>query len=227
MKRHLRRVVFAAGTCVLLFFGTWFLFIFKFGHSGEFYTYRQVDWMLSDSARTKVDTSVSFSYARERDILNMLVVKKADNIKSAYISVWEFKNLANIDLKSIRFYEGVNLQGDPFFFGQRFKDEPPCPLISSQLKVNYNFENSLDININEQSKIITKISSASYVGFYGLLNRMSFANELDETQILFDYQNTVQPTLLLFYKIRKSFYMILVNSDEPFDERIMSLFNLK
>ena len=56
---------------------------------------------------------------------------------------------------------------------------------------------------------------------------MSFANETGETQILFNYQNTVQPTLLLFYKARGSFFVILVNSDEPFDEGIIRMFNLK
>jgi hypothetical protein len=227
MIRTTRLVIYIVVICVVFSFGTWFFFIFKFGHNGEFYTYRQVDWILNDSIRTKIDTSVSFSHTRERDVLNWLVVRNVDSVKSAYMSVWEFKDLVNVDLKAIRFDEGVNLDGDPFFFGHRFKNGLPNPLISSELKANYNFDNFLDVNINESSKIVKKISSVNYVGFYGLLNRMSFANEIGETQILFDYQNTVQPTLLLFYKARGSFFMILVNSDNPFDGSIINLFNLK
>ncbi|MNY41144.1 hypothetical protein D3C86_1759330 [compost metagenome] len=56
---------------------------------------------------------------------------------------------------------------------------------------------------------------------------MSLSNEKGEHLILSDFTKGPTPTVFLFYKGHQSFYVIIINSENPFDENIIKILNLE
>jgi hypothetical protein len=91
----------------------------------------------------------------------------------------------------------------------------------------------MTINLDGLSKIDGTFAGANYKGFYGSINQMTFSNEKGEPQILFDYsdkpyKDSFSPSVFILYKGHQSFYVIIVNSKQPFkDASIINIFNLQ
>jgi len=98
-----------------------------------------------------------------------------------------------------------------------------------EIPINFGFvfNNVMNVNLDESSKIERTFEGINYKGFYGSINEMSLSNEKGEHEILLNYTRGQTPTVFLFYKGHQSFYIIMINSKKSFDESIIKILNLK
>jgi len=208
---------------VILLLGSYFLYsifiITKNRHHVEITNYRPYLWILNDSIKNEVDTIHFSGYIRKRDILYEYII---DN--QYYISIWDFKDLKGISLNEITINPYVDLS---------YVDIVPREVLDAKenpeinIELGFSFNGSINLNIDNNSKIIKSIDTPNYKGFYGVVNKLSLSNVKGKHLILFDYTKENEPTVFLFYKSNKGFYMILINSKNiPFDESIINLLNL-
>lgn len=209
-----------------------FIYTFSFkNHHTEFGNYKKYLWLINDTVKNDIDTFLCVGEVRDRDLYYSY---KLNNI---FIGVWEFKDLKNIDLKNISLKNGIDLSDFKLTSGEdlNVKDNW-VPKISVRHELPFN--NSLNINLNSKSQIHKYINAENYKGFFGTINKLSFSNRVGEHLILLNYGNNVyedlrdfengtEKTLFLMYKTKVSFYVIFVNSSEPFDENVINIFNFK
>lgn len=176
-------------------------------------------WVLKDSAKTDIDTNFCYSYAKKRDVYNNFAYKDTYNVM-----VWEFKDLANAELKKATIYRNVNFDDVKFDSGEILNKGNDL-----EITINYGFvfNDAMNVNLDKYSKIQRDISGPNYKGFYGSINKMSLSNEKGEHQIISDFTTELTPALFLFYKGRQSFFIIMIYSDKPFDENIIKILNLE
>lgn len=214
-----RLIVSGVMAAIILYIG-YVLFSFTFFSHHFVHDYQKHLWVFKDSVRNEIDTFIYNGYEKKEDILYYYLYKR-----NYQIAVWEFKDLDVVPLRNILINQNVNLDGVKIGMGERLnKKAYPSPTIT--LKFSYDFNYVLNINLDNYSKIIKKIDSSNYKGFYGNINKMSFSNRRGEHVILFDYYCFSEPTFFLVYKANKSFYVIIINSEVPFDEGIISILNL-
>ena len=88
------------------------------------------------------------------------------------------------------------------------------------------FNGKLEIDLDENSKIIKMFEGENYEGFYGNVGRMAFENGENQILCMEDYKSGNAPMLFLMYKARNSFYLIFFSSDKPFGENMINILNL-
>ena len=181
--------------------------------------YKPYLWILKDSIKCNIDTSVFVGCIRERDILYNYIYKH-----DYRICVWEFKDLEISDLKKMQINSNVNLDNKKIFSGEILNRRH-----SPEITVRYGpyFKHLININLDKFSKVEKSFESANYKGFFGTVNKMAFSDETGNNLVLFDYAKGQETNLLLLYKGNNSFYIIIVHSVIPFDEKIINILNLK
>jgi hypothetical protein len=199
---------------------SWSLFIIvKNRHHVDMSDYSPYMWIFKDSIKNDVDTDMFISYTKERDLYYDYVLKSG-----YFVSIWEFKDLGQIKLSDVPIHRDVSLS-DVEILSKEVLNSKDIPSIITEL--GFKFVGSIGLNIDDQSKIIKQLDTPNYKGFYGMVNKLSLSNEKGKHLIIFDYSRKNKPTLFLFYKTTKSFYVILINSrNVPFDESIIKLLNL-
>ena len=203
------------------------------GHMPSFEACKNYLWIFKDSVRQDVDPpnrySVCGSLVSKRDINNAFHYFHENQFYP--VLVWEFKDLGHLDLNKISINKNVNITNNMDSWSGETLDAKSG--IAVTIKYGFNLKNSLNINLDEFSKIDGFFSGPNYKGFYGTINKMSFSNEKGEHQIIFDYttesyQTSFSPSVFLLYKGHNSFYVIIVNSTKPFkDASIINIFNLE
>jgi len=220
MNKKIKLILSGIFALVLAYYGYKITIALIYKHSVEFHNYKKYLWLFNNSIKSEIDTIFCVSHTREDDIYYKY------NYKDFFISIWEIKDLDFVELKKINFSKNINLDNIEFSSGEILnKNLGTLPAITVQFKLPFN--NFLNVNLNERTKIIKEIDSANYRGFFGNINKMSFTNKEFDNLILFDYGENMQQTLLLFYKKNYKFYLILVNSDKEFDESVINIFDLK
>jgi hypothetical protein len=218
MNKTQKIIVYSAISLVICYFVYFLMGILIFSHSHDRKTYKQYMWLFKDSVKNDIDTNFSYSYFKKRDIYNNIHYKRIN-----HIIIWEFKDLSSADLNKIAINQNVNLDNIKFWSGEVLNVRG-----SVEIMVNYGFAfKNMNLNLDNISKIERHFETVNYKGFYGILNKMSLSNEKGEHQIIFEYAHSRTPTVLLLYKGHKSFYLIMINSEKPFDESIIEILNLK
>ncbi len=223
MNKKFKIILIGVVSIVIGYYSYIIYYSFKNAHDVDWVTYRKYSWIFKDSI--KFDThnppdirEIAIRHTKERDVLIQF------NYKEHYfISIWEFKDLKGLNLKNTL----VNLNmllGTIEFKSGEILNAHENPEI--HLKYDLAFRDTMQINLDRQSSIIKNIEAPNYKGFYGIINRMTFSNSKYEDLILFEYTKPT-PTLFLLYKTSKSFYVIMVQGDKPFDESMINIFNLK
>jgi hypothetical protein len=196
-------------------------------------TYKQYMWILKDSVINDIDT-LGFSFVEKNDVCNLLhykcfidTINNERTINCWYaIKVWEFKNLTNIDLYKVSINTNANVS----------TELPSAEILNAEgglpITVKDNFEfngNSMSINLDKDSKLISEFDSSNYKGFYGIVNRLSLSDENNHDQIIFSYAKDQNPVVFFLYKGHESFYLISVNAQNghPLDKDVIKMFNLK
>lgn len=197
------------------------IFIFEFlvySHSIDWERCKQYTWIFRDSIKTDIDPNICGSYVKRRDIYNSYLYKRTYSI-----IVWEFKDLDLAKLNKTAVYENVDLDDVKFSSGE-ILNRHSDPEIT--IKYGFSFKNTMNVNLDKYSHLEKSIIGSNYKGFYGTINEMSLSDENGRHFIIFDYQSAKEPTLFLFYKGHHGFFVIVINSKIPFDERIIKILNL-
>jgi hypothetical protein len=229
-----RRNYIIAGliTIIIGYFLLSFIYVFKNQHKTILYA-DQKEFLIKDSIKIYLDT-IPFGYCRNSDGLYWYQIHTQPNqgilceIKY-HVLIWEFKDLATFNIDSIQFNQNVNLDNLAFKRGENLTPNS-LPHIFCIPKLSFN--NTLKININEDSKISGWIGSICYKGFYGKINKLSISNNNNDNLIIFDNNQESNQALILFYKFYSNFYLIYImtngrDNEYPIDENILKILNLE
>jgi hypothetical protein len=175
-------------------------------------------WIFKDSIKNDIDTISSYSQVNRRDVYTNFHYKEDYNVL-----IWEFKDLGNTDLAKIVINQNVKLSDIKFFSGEILNKNSDM-----EITVNYGFSFMYDmsLNLDKSSTIERTFEMHNYKGFYGTINQMSLSDEQGKHQILFNYRLGKEPSVLILYKGHKSFFLIIINSEKPFDESIINILNI-
>ncbi|HEX5552143.1 MAG TPA: hypothetical protein VFX43_02760 [Chitinophagaceae bacterium] len=128
------------------------------------------------------------------------------------------------DLKTLSFNRDLALEDSKISFGETINVHS-SPEITMQY--GFVFYNSMNVNLNDDSKIDSTFQSTNYKGFYGVVNQMLFTNNEGKPCVLFNYANEKQYGLFIWYKDHGRFYLLVINSDNPFNsQKLIRIFNL-
>lgn len=218
MNKTLKVIIAGIIAIIISYFFYFFYGIIRYSHSSDWQTYKQYMSIFKDSAKKDINPNFCYSYVKERDVYNNF------DYKDIYtIIVWEFKDLANAELKKSTINQNVDLEDVKFEAGEILNKGSDL-----EFTINYGFvfNSAMNVNLDKYSKIERTFKGANYKGFYGSVNQMSLSNEKGEQQILSGFTKGQTPTVFLFYKGHQSFYIIMINSKNPFDENIIKILNL-
>jgi hypothetical protein len=178
-------------------------------------------WIFDESAKEEIDSNFFVGCLRKRDVLFNYIYTKDET--KFLIGIWEFKNPAIKDFKYSTINQNINLDDVKFRAGEVLGNKS-----SPEVMVRFGafFKNSININLDEHSKVEKIIETENYKGFYGTVNKMSFSDEDGEPWVIHDYLSGKEPCMVLLCKGQKSFYAIIISSEKPFDESIIDIFNL-
>lgn len=218
MNKTLKIIISGIITVVVCYFIYFFYGIIRYSHSSDWQTYKQYMWFFRDSVRNDIDTSFSYSYVKKRDVYNNIHYKGSYNI-----IIWEFKDLSVAELKKVSINQNVNLDDLKFRSGEILNKKTDLEIT---IKYGFAFNYTMNVNLDGYSKIERNFEGTNYKGFYGSINKMSLSDEKNEHQIILDYTKGQTPTVFLLYKGHQSFYLILINSEKPFNESIINILNL-
>jgi len=216
------KVIFYGLLTVIISFLIYFVGgIIIYGHSTSWDRYKEYTFLLKDSVSNNlVEFGGSASEVGYKDICNTFHTK--DSIR---ITIWDFKDLAQMDLKKVKFTQDVDLDNLKFNRCEVLFYKSDIPVT---VEYGFSFDNALVINTDQYCTVLTHIEKTNYRGFYGRINKLSLSNGITNKHlILFNYRDGSTPALFLLYKGHQSFYLILIDSEKPFDEKIINILNLK
>ena len=217
---------------ILLFVLYLLYFVYvTYWYSHDWEACKQYMWFFKNSIRNDIDPpgySICFSLVKKSDVYNIFhYVHDRDMYP---IHIWEFKDLGNADINKMNINQHIDFSDIRFRSKEILNSNSSVPVT---IKYGFAFHNTMSINLDGLSKIDGTFSGPNYKGFYGSINKMSFSNEKGEHQIIFDYtdkpyKTSFSPTVFLLYKGHQSFYVIIINSKQPFkDASIISILNLQ
>ncbi len=218
MNKSIKTIAIGAIIFVGLYFSYFVFNAVRYGYIPNRRTYKDYLWIFKDSIIPDLDTNFCYSYIRKEDVYNNFHYKEDYNI-----IVWEFKDFSNLKLDSIKIYEKTNLDDLQIRSGVTLNSGSDLEIA---IKWGLAFNNSLRVNLDKYSTVDRYILSNNYKGFYGSINNMTLSNKKNEHQILLNNTNGKTPTLFLLYTGHSSFYIIMINSAEAFDEQILNILNL-
>lgn len=219
MNKKLKTIIFVIIACVICFFINFIFIAVRYGYDINMRNYKPYFWVFKDSAKINVDTTLFIGCTRKTDVLYTYIYKLNYNV-----SIWEFKDLEAVKLRSIHINQNVNLDNLKFSSAVVLFNKS-----SPEITVSYGsfFNNTFDINLDEYSKIERHFEGTNYKGIYCTINRMSLSDEKGKHLVLFDFIDGIEPNIILLYKSSKSFYLIRIDSKTPFDESIINILNLE
>jgi hypothetical protein len=220
MNKILKIIVYSGLVIIILYLIYFIGGLFIYGYSTDWDLYKKYTFLLKDSVSNNLDWSGNSSEVGYNDVCNSFRTK--DSIR---ITIWDFRDLRQVDLKKIKFTQDVDLGDIKFGRGDILFSKSDIPVT---VEYGFSFDNALVINLDQYSTVLSHIEKDYYRGFYGRINKLSLSNGItNKHQILFNYKNGQTPVLFLLYKDHQSFYLILIDSKKPFDEKIINILNLE
>jgi len=220
MNKTLKIIAYSGLVIVISYFIYFIGGMFIYGYSTDWDLYKKYTFLLKDSVSNNLGWVGNSSEVGYNDVCNSFRTK--DSIR---ITIWDFKDLAQTDLKNVKFTQDVNLDTIEFNRGDIIFAKSDMPVT---IEYGFSFDNALVINTDQHCNILSHIEKDNYRGFYGQINKLSLSNGITNKHlILFNYKEWQTPVLLLLYKGHQSFYLILIDSKKPFDEKIINILNLK
>lgn len=214
-----RILVVAIASLMGCFLGYNIFIVVKYNHSTNMVDYEPYMWIFNDSVKNDIDTNRFVSSIKERDLLYQYILHCGYRV-----GIWEFKDLNRVDLKEIAMNKNVDLS-QVNITPREVLNSKASPEINIEL--GFKFNNSIGLNLDNYSKIITPIETQKYKGFYGIVNKLSLTDENGKHLIVFDYPEGPRPIVFLFYKTTKGFYVIFIDSMyRSFNESIVNLLDL-
>ena len=236
----IKKIIIIGIGCYLAYNLYFFYEIARYGYSMNWETCKQYlwifkDYVIGDLKEFERDSFVCLSYTKKRDVCNIFHYYH-DNWHYP-ITVWEFKDLANVDLNKISINQNVILDNIKFISGGIMNPDSSMPIT---VNYGFSFRSGIGINLDRLSRIDGTFEGPNYGGFYGKIHKMSFSDGKGKHQILFEYIDDMYNhltkqynipfsyTVFLLYKGRESFYVIIISSRKPFeDASIINILNLE
>jgi hypothetical protein len=220
MDKSVKTIIIVVFLCIVGYFGFFILQSVIYGYRTDWNMYNKYTYLLKDSVKNNLDYLFCSSEVGYNDVNTSIWTK--DSVR---ISVWEFNELKDVDLKQVQFREDVNLESLRFNRGVILDSKSD---MNTTVEYGFTFDNSLVVSLDQYSKIQTRFEEKNYRGFFGYINKLSLSNGITHKHyILLNYALQVSPALVLFYKDNKGFYMIIVDSKKGMDEKIIRVLNLK
>ena len=220
MNKTLKVIAYSIFAIIISFLIYFVGGFFIYGHGTDWDRYKEYTFLLKDSVSNNLIEFGNFSDVGYKDITTTFHTK--DSIR---ITIWDFKDLAQMDLKKVKFTQDVDLDNLKFNRGEVLFYKSDIPVT---VEYGFSFDNALVINTDQYCTILTHIEKTNYRGFYGQINKLSLSNGITNKHlILFSYRDGQTPALFLLCKSHQSFYLILIDSKKPFDEKIINVLNLK
>ena len=88
------------------------------------------------------------------------------------------------------------------------------------------FNGHMEINLNEDCRILESFKKENYFGFIGDVSKMTFSNEKGKHLMQIDYRGFNQRTLFVIWRRNCKNYIIMVNSNKDFGIEVLNLFDL-
>lgn len=194
-------------------------------HRGNWNKSKEYMWIFKDSVKKDIDTTISFSWIKKRDICNDFIYKG-----HYLITLWDFKDLYSLDLDDVIINSNVTINDIDISGGKgEILNSKSSP--KTVVKFGKTFHTKIKISLDASSTILKNISSNNYKGFYGIVNKMSFTNESDDDYIQFIYPDGKIPTVFLAYKNKSGLYLIIIESNNntnfKFDETILDILDIE
>jgi len=179
-------------------------------------------WLFKDSAKNNIDTMFCVGHVRKNDMFYHYMYKEKYDVL-----IFEYNKLCFINLNNIPFLNNVNLNNFLDSFSGEAYNMTLYPSPETSIMYELPFNNVFQVNLDASSTIEKRIEGKNYRGFFGKVLRMSFSNSEGKHLVLFDYKREATPTLFLLYKYHGRFLVIMINSEEKFDESIINILKLE
>lgn len=223
MKQVIRNIVIGTVSIIVGYIIYLIIYDSIYMYSHTFFDYKPYFWIFSDSTQKGIDTLSGGGRIRKTDKLYTYVYYDT-NKKKYYFAIWEIKALGNTNLDDIQIKQGIDLFDKKITSGTVLD---VGSMAETSVKFGSFFKDSINIDLDDNSKIYKTVEGKNYRGFYGKIKKMAFKNEEQEYLVFIDYIDGATPTMLLLYKANSSFFIIHINADVPFDEKVISMLNLK
>jgi len=230
-KKHIISIVIS----ILFLFALYTIYGYKkYGHSFNKEIANEYLFLFKDSILktnkldigysrvNKYDVYSSFPYIVYLDTIYLRDGYVIDYSKNYRFKFWEFKKLSQIDLFEVDISTSVDLSSLKLYRGEVLNARS-TPI---SIKFGQRFNQSININLDNQSTIYQHLNADNYRGFIGNVNRISFSNEKDKHIIFIDFY--YQNLLFLLLKKEERFFIIMVTAhkDLPIDEKLLNFLNL-
>lgn len=201
-------------------YSIYFFTVLSYSHSVDWDMDKQYLWLFKDSVIKDINTDYSFSKVEERDVYNNF------HYKDYNIVIWDFKDLRDANLQNVLIKNHVELGSSKVKFsaGEILNKKSDMDIA---IKFRFAFSDVMNINLDTYSEMFRTIQGKNYKGFYGNLNRFSLSNGRGEHQIFFDYTEGKTQSVVLVYKNKTGFYLIVINSKQKIDENCIDILNLE
>ena len=218
MKKNFLYILFSAITLIACCISYWLYSLFANGPHIDFNKKKDYLFLFKDSEAKNIDWNLSIAEVGNKYVYSFLNYKHVD-----FVYVWEFKSLENVDFKTCLINQNKNLDEKMFDFGMGdILLKNPVILYGGDVDFMGNFQ----IDLDKKSTINNFIQEPNYKGFFGEINGMTF-NTGKKNILRFNYPKGKRQTILLLYKNKNSFYVIMIESDKPIDLSILEIFNFK
>lgn len=185
---------------------------------------KDIDTLLVSTSETKKDILNYFTYQPSlsfyQDYLEAIKHSDTDTLYS--INIWEFKDLFNFPIDSVKFHFNQSLGRLKVKRGEILEPNSNQPI---SIIWGYNFK-KIKINVDNKSNISSlNITGKNYKGFFGEVNRLSMSNQDDKHYVFID---NIPKMDILFLVVNKSnkFYIIIISCNKKFDKDIFNILNL-
>src|SRR5699024_207014 len=130
--KKVSKVIRIAVLVGILGYAAYFILDFViFGHSLVWHTKaKEYYWLLSKSAKKRIDTFYSLSYVQRHDVYNYYLLDK-----EYYVVIWEFQDMRYSDLEDIAIKQNADLTSVKFTRGETLD-----PDLSPSISIAYGFD---------------------------------------------------------------------------------------
>ncbi|NOU60147.1 hypothetical protein [Marinifilum caeruleilacunae] len=198
------KIIVSGAIAIVMSYVVFFTYeIVVYAHSSSWEKWKEYTWLIKDAEKY---VEIGHSNIRKRSVRSIIRYKK-----DYRITIWEFKDLGEIDLDNIFYNEKLTLDEVNIRSGEVFNPKGKSRV---KVKYGYSFNKRFKLHIDKRSEIHKRFEGTNYKGFSADIYKMSFSNRCGEHQILFDYQEKI-PSVVVLYKARGSFYVIIIDSSSP------------
>ena len=175
--------------------------------------------MFADSAKKDIDTLMTCGRVRSTDAIWSYIYKR-----DYYILIWEINALNHVELEKILIQQGSHLDDVELIPGETLDYKS---FHEEEIRLGPFFKDIINIKLDDHSEIITNIKAKNYRGFYASIKRIAFADSSGDILAMIHHLGKSSPSVVLLYKANNSFYIIFIDGDKPFDQKITSILNLQ